>query len=201
MWAANSRAVPPRLIRGNQRGVAAVEFALIAVVFFTLLFGIIEFARAMYIFNTLQEVTRRAAAAAVNTDFKNSVDLDEVRWNAVFRDTAGPLMFAQPITDENVRIDYLSITNSGPDLTMTPITTATLPSSPERNRLVCAENSNDPQCIRLVRVRVCTKGEGDSCGAVPYQTIIPLISLPVMMPTSTTIMTAETLGFKPGTPP
>jgi Flp pilus assembly protein TadG len=201
MWAANCRAVPPRLIRGNQRGVAAVEFALVAVVFFTLLFGIIEFARAMYIFNTLQEVTRRAAAAAVNTDFKNSTALDAVRWNAVFRDTAGPLLFAQPITDDNVRIDYLSITNNGADLTMAPISPATLPSSAERNRLVCADNSNDPQCIRLVRVRVCTKGEGDRCDAVPYQPIISIISLPVMMPTSTTIMTAETLGFRPGTAP
>jgi Flp pilus assembly protein TadG len=201
MWAANARAAPPRLIRGNQRGVAAVEFALVAIVFFTLLFGIIEFARAMYIFNTLQEVTRRAAAAAVNTNFKDSSALDEVRWRAVFRTNAGGLTFADPITDKNVRIDYLSITNNSSDLTMTPISTAALPSSPERNRLVCAANSNDSQCVRLVRVRVCMPGEGDTCDPVPYQTWFSLIDLPVNMPTSTTIMTAETLGFRPGTAP
>lgn len=201
MWAANSRAAPPPLLRSKQRGVAAIEFALLALIYFTLLFGIIEFARAMYIFNTLQEVTRRAAAAAVNVNFTSSAAVDEVRWNAVFRDTAGPLMFAQPITDKNVRIDYLSIACNGTDLTMTPITPATLPSSPERNRLICAANSNDPQCIRLVRVRVCTAGTGDACDPVPYRTWFPLISIPVMMPTSTTIMTAETLGFKPGVAP
>ena len=45
----------------RQRGVAAVEFALVVIIFLTLLFGIIELARSMYVFNTLKEVTRRAA--------------------------------------------------------------------------------------------------------------------------------------------
>lgn len=201
MSAAKFHRVPTRFVRTKQGGVAAIEFALIAVIFFTLLFGIIEFARAMYIFNTLQEVTRRAAASAVNTDFTNSTAIDEVRWSAVLRGTAGPLVFAQPITDLNVRIDYLAITSNGPDLTMTPIPPASLPTSPERNRLICAANSNDPQCVRLVRVRVCLPGSGDSCDPVPYQTLVSLISLPIMIPTSTTIMTAETLGFRAGTAP
>jgi len=53
----------------NQTGAAAVEFAFVAIIFFTLFFGVVEIARAMYISNTLQEVTRRAAELATNTDF------------------------------------------------------------------------------------------------------------------------------------
>jgi hypothetical protein len=34
--------------RDRQRGVAALEFALVAVIFFTLFFGVLELARAMY---------------------------------------------------------------------------------------------------------------------------------------------------------
>ncbi|UUZ47579.1 pilus assembly protein [Massilia sp. B-10] len=46
---------------GRSRGAIAVEFSLTALLFFTLIFGALEFARVMYIHNTLQEVTRRAA--------------------------------------------------------------------------------------------------------------------------------------------
>ena len=49
----------------KQQGAAAVEFALICLLFFTILFAIIEFGRMMYVYNTMQEVTRSAARAAV----------------------------------------------------------------------------------------------------------------------------------------
>ena len=52
--------------RTSQAGTTAVEFAITSIFFFLLVFGILELARIMYVFNTLQEVTRRAAAAAVN---------------------------------------------------------------------------------------------------------------------------------------
>jgi hypothetical protein len=48
----------------TQKGAAMVEFALIALLFFILLFGIIEFARAMFVYNTLVEATRRGARTA-----------------------------------------------------------------------------------------------------------------------------------------
>ncbi len=51
-----------------QRGVAAVEFALISGVFFTLLFGIVEFSRVLFYWNTAAEVTRLGARAAVVCD-------------------------------------------------------------------------------------------------------------------------------------
>lgn len=52
----------------KQRGVAAVEFALIAVVLFTLLIGIMEFSRVLHYWNTATEATRLGARLAVVCD-------------------------------------------------------------------------------------------------------------------------------------
>ncbi|WP_019448704.1 TadE family protein [Cupriavidus sp. BIS7] len=64
-------ALPLRFAR--QRGVAAVEFALIAGVFFTLLIGIVEFSRVLFYWNTAAEVTRLAARTAVVCDSDSAV--------------------------------------------------------------------------------------------------------------------------------
>lgn len=45
----------------SHRGVAAVEFALIAILFFTLLLGIMEFGRWMFLLNGANEATRLGA--------------------------------------------------------------------------------------------------------------------------------------------
>ena len=52
----------------SQRGVAAVEFALIAVILFTLIFGITEFGRVLFMMNTTTEATRLGARLAVVCD-------------------------------------------------------------------------------------------------------------------------------------
>lgn len=172
-----------------------MEFALVAVLYFTLLFGLIEAARAMYICNTLQEVTRRAAAAAVSTDFSDSTALHQVQQKAIFRDNAGMLAFADPVTDAHIRIDYLSIARSAGALSMVPVTS--MPSTPAQNRLNCAADPNGASCIRLVRVRVCATGgaAAPDCDEVPYKTIVSLIPFRFALPISTTIMPAESLGL------
>ncbi len=47
-----------------QRGTTTVEFAIIGVVMFSVLFGVIEVGRAMFVMNALGESTRRAARMA-----------------------------------------------------------------------------------------------------------------------------------------
>jgi hypothetical protein len=49
----------------RQRGVAAVEFALVSIVFFTLLLGVVEFGRWMFTLNAANEATRLGARLAV----------------------------------------------------------------------------------------------------------------------------------------
>jgi len=48
----------------RQRGITSVEFAIIGVLLFMLLFGVIEFGRLLSTFATLGESTRRAARLA-----------------------------------------------------------------------------------------------------------------------------------------
>jgi hypothetical protein len=178
----------------DQKGVAVVEFALVAVMFFTLVFGIIEVARAMYICNTLQEVTRLAAAKAVNADFSDSAALQTIRQKSIFRDSPGMLVFAEPISDQHVRIDYMYI----PQNATAPVAiTSALPSSPEQNRLNCTRDANAADCVRLVRVRICKPNGGANCEPVPYQTLVSLIPLSFLLPTATTIAKVETLGMAP----
>lgn len=51
-----------------QRGVAAVEFALIASIFFTLVFGVMEMGRILFYMNSAAEATRLGARVAVVCD-------------------------------------------------------------------------------------------------------------------------------------
>ena len=192
------RNFPRQRRRSRQRGIAALEFALVAIIFFTLFFGIVELSRAMYICNTLQEVTRRAAAMAVNTDFSDAMAMQQVRHWAIFRDSPGTLLLGDPVTDEHVKIDYLQIPSGGS--TPVPMSGA-LPASPQENRVNCAINSNAANCIALVRVRICAPGGSSAtCDPVDYKTMVSLISMAFPLPPSTTIAKIETLGLIPGTP-
>jgi hypothetical protein len=170
----------------------------VAIIFFTLFFGIVELARAMYICNTLQEVTRRAAAMAVNTDFSNATAMQQLREQAIFRDSPGTMMFGDPVTDQHIKIDYLQIPSGSP----IPVSmSGALPAGPQENRVNCAINSNAANCIALVRVRICAPGgSSDTCDPVPYKTMVSLISLAFPLPPSTTIARVESLGLIPGTP-
>lgn len=58
----------------KQQGVAAIEFALIASVFFAILFGALEMGRVMFYLNTAAETTRLGARIAVVCDFDESDD-------------------------------------------------------------------------------------------------------------------------------
>lgn len=51
--------------RKHQRGAAAVEFALVAIVFFMLLIGIVEMGRVLFTWNATAEATRYGARVAV----------------------------------------------------------------------------------------------------------------------------------------
>ena len=72
-----------RTIRLNyywQRGVAAVEFALLAPLFFAFLFGIIEMARVLYLMNAATEATRLGARVAVVCD---KIDYNPATYTAI----------------------------------------------------------------------------------------------------------------------
>ena len=80
----------------RQKGVAAVEFALIAIVFFTLLLGIIEFGRVLFTWNSVAEATRWGARLAVVCDKDDATIKERMR------------LIAGTLTDSNIDIRYLN---------------------------------------------------------------------------------------------
>ena len=188
--------------KSNQDGTAAVEFALVVSMFLVLVFGIIEFARIMYMYNTLAEVTRRAARAATNIAFTDEGALNLVRRRAVLNEETGSLPFGTPITSQHVRIEYLYLGPKGGGLELQVIPAGSMPGSPARNRVNCMTDPNGIGCIRAVRARICQEGTAPgACTPVPYQMIMPLMNLRLPLPTSPTTVNAETLGYRTGDTP
>lgn len=160
--------------RKLQRGTAAVEFALIAIVFFTLLLGIIEFGRVLYVWNSAQEVTRRAAREAVVLWVDQA---DTARSRALFGGASLPA--GAEITAANINIEYLNATG----------TPASLPLSPADNISACMDPSRAGSCIRFVEV---------SLTGARYIPMIGLFTfLAIDIPASTVVMPAESMGYRP----
>ena len=177
----------------SQRGVAAVEFALAGVVFFLLLLSAIEFGRLLYVWNTVQEVTRNAARQAVVTDFTDTAAIAAIQRSAVFRLDDGPLPASSEITNARVNIRYLNALGNEPTPT---------PSSPGDNIAACIDASRVASCIRFVEVCVSTGTTCQTGQSIPFQPMIGLFSAfttDLKIPLSTVRMPAESLGFRPST--
>ena len=184
----------------NQRGTAAVEFAILAFLFLALVFGLLEVARLIYLFNTLQEVTRRAAALAISSPFDRNSQ-DDIQSKALFPDRGGNLILGAPVTPAHLRLDYLSLSRDAAGVLSMPRVDP-LPASPARNRLNCLTNPYADNCIRFVRVRICQPDAANVCNPVPYEPLFPLISLyGLNLPRSETVAPAQSLGYVPGTLP
>jgi Flp pilus assembly protein TadG len=102
----------------RERGATLLEFAIGATVFFTAMFGVLEFGRALWTHNALSDAARRAARYAINEPASapagKSVTGDNVgpsvtaiRNVAVYGNPGGtgqPLV--NNLTSENVNINY-----------------------------------------------------------------------------------------------
>ena len=62
-----------------QRGAAAVEFAFVAIVFFTLLIGVVEMGRVLFTWNAAAEATRYGARVAVVCDLNDTAVLTRMQ--------------------------------------------------------------------------------------------------------------------------
>lgn len=183
----------------RQGGAAAVEFALVVVIFLVLLLGIVELGRFLYLFNSVQEVTRRAAREAV-VSCTDSATQTGIKSRAVFGDgTSGMVLPAgNEVADARVVIDYLDKNLASIDYAIA------CPSPYNGNILKCEADASD--CIKFVRVRVCDYKNQNQCNPVKYVPMIGLfvpngltgmgyINLGIDIPGSTVIMPAESLGY------
>jgi hypothetical protein len=174
--------------RARQGGTAAVEFALVALVFFTFVFGVLEVARAAYLWSTLTQVMNRAARGAAMVNPSDPAAMAQVRQNAMFGNAAGKLALGGDIDVSYLRIDYLARDGG------TPVTV--LPPCPVQNVANCINDPSGNSCIRFVRVSLCMPGT--NCNPVPYTTLVGLDAMAAFrfnMPTFTTVVAAQTLGM------
>ncbi|MES2104106.1 MAG: TadE family protein [Pseudomonadota bacterium] len=188
-----------------QRGATTVEMALVLTVFIILLFAALELGRAMYLWNTLQQVTRQAARDAIVTDFTDANAMAKIRQNAVFRGTTGTnpgaLVAAQEITDAAVRITYHSIDAGG---NLQDVNFTITPTCPPKVITDCLAAPNGATCIRFVQARICDPANAAGCDPIKYQAMV----LPAFisgfanlhLPVASSIMPAESLGFRPSMP-
>lgn len=92
--------------RKKQKGVYSVEFALVGLVFFTLLFMVLEVGRLFFVWNVLSEASRRGARLASVCNF-NRIDriaLDEMKQVALFNNAT----LVPALTTANLKIEYLT---------------------------------------------------------------------------------------------
>jgi len=200
-WAASGHG-PAMRGRARQAGATAVEFAILAIVFFTLVMAVIELARAMFAIHTLHEVTRHAANAASLTSHGDAASLAAIRQRAVWRNSPGPLMLAAPVSDDSVRFSYFALPRDADGaLTLQEIPTASLPTCSRHNREICMANPNAANCIRFVAASICDETSAATCRPVVYRPFLPLIAFPLELTRATTIRAVESFGSMPeGTP-
>lgn len=173
--------------RAGQRGAAGVEFALIASFFLLLLLGIVEFGRFLYLFNSVQEVTRCAARQAV---VRWTDQVDGIQRACVFREgSTGDVSLPAAPEMTNLRVSIRFVYNANGD------PTSPMPSSPEDNIRACAE-APPASCVRFVEASVQDCSD-QACQPVSYQPMIGLFPfLGIDIPASTVRMPAESLGFR-----
>ena len=98
-----------RKSKRNEQGASLLELAIVASIFFTALFGVLEFGRLLWVHNTLRDASRRGARYAVVRK-NDAAGIAAVKNMVVYGDpnanpaTATPV--AAGLTTGNVQIDY-----------------------------------------------------------------------------------------------
>ena len=160
-----------RSLSKEQRGATVAEFAVVASVFFMMVFGIIEFGRLMYTHNALTDAARRGARyAALHpeslTCVKNVTVYGEKHIDPVTCAPMGPPLISN-LSDTNVSVSYV-----GADLD---------------------DNPGTPQTAYGMNLGTATvKIENFT-----FDLSVPLFQFRVNMPTYTTTLTAESAGLEP----
>jgi Flp pilus assembly protein TadG len=90
--------------RSRQRGTTTVEFALVAALFFTVLFGVLEFGRAFFVWNTLNEATRRGARVAVVSTMNDTA----IAQAAIFGSGGSDSPILSGLNTGHVQVTYLN---------------------------------------------------------------------------------------------
>jgi Flp pilus assembly protein TadG len=95
----------------KQRGSTLVEFSIAATVFVMVMFGVIEFGRALWTHNALTDAARRGARYAIVHPASEAANVKNV---VVYGDPAGGTTpVVQNLTTDNVQVNYTGFTLDG----------------------------------------------------------------------------------------
>ena len=97
--------------KNRERGSTLVEFSIAATVFLTVMFGVIEFGRALWTHNALTDAARRGARYAV---VHKQIEIADVKNVVVYGDPAGGTKpVVENLTTDNVIVNYSGFTLDG----------------------------------------------------------------------------------------
>ena len=153
------------MMRTRQKGVTTVEFAIVGALFFIILFGIVEIGRAMFVWNGLADITRRAARIAAVCP-PNDTDITRVAiYNAVT--DGGASRFISGLNPADVKLRYL---------------TSTMVDEPS------------PATTGFTNVRYVQASIDNSPDGYRHQMLIPTFNINLTPPDFATTVPAESLG-------
>lgn len=116
--------------RKGERGTTIAELAVVALLFFTMIFAIIEFGRLLYTHNALTDATRRGARFAVLNKGATEADKQAVRNYVVY----GPGVTFDPLGNPSkpplingLTAEMVEVTYEGIDPDGDPATPGTIP--------------------------------------------------------------------------
>jgi hypothetical protein len=165
----------------NQKGASMVEFTLIALIFFMVLLGIIEFARALFVWNTMVEATRRGARVAAVCPV-STTGIEQVKQAAILDNVPGDGKDSSllGLTADNIIVSYF-------DSNMNSVT-------PPADEDVANEAYDT---IAFVHVEIAQ----DDKNKIEHNLIIPGFNKILNLPPIRTVLPSESLGrVTPGNP-
>ena len=152
--------------RREERGQTLVEFAFVCVLFLTVLFGIIEFGRALWTWNTIVQATRAGARFAV-VEAPSATD-DQVKNFVVYYNAAGTGDPVLPgLSTSNVTVQYMK--NSGK---------------------VCPDSSSPDPCPDKYAADIIQV----SVTGYTFSFLVPFVGTSLTLPAFTTTLPVEGLG-------
>ncbi len=166
----------------------SVEFALVAALLLPMLFGVMELGRVLFVWNSAQEVTRRAARDAAVQGLTPLTQYDAVLQPGA---SSGTVSFpgVGEITNWTVMIQFMSGDFGA-------LTATAPPTNPALNQANCAQGISP--CVTAVQASLCTPGTVP-CQPVPYLPIGIFGNVfQLFLPLSTVTLPLESAGSLSG---
>ncbi|MDQ1814734.1 pilus assembly protein [Massilia sp. CCM 9210] len=180
-----------RRTRQRMRGATMVEFGMTLPIFLLFTLGMLEMARAVYLWNMLSNATYTAARGAALVDATDSAALEAVAQAAALPARGGGMSLGANGTDARIAISHLRS-----DFGLV----TSVPACPSQNIVNCNANPNGASCVRFVRAQLCAPGSGAGCEPATYKPLFAgkALGWGFTYPSFAAVVPAASLGRQAG---